>query len=126
MSTATTEYRMPVLHACDRVEFSKDTTWQHPVVGFIYQDRQRSADIAILRPGSVLIYHDCLYYDDPRVTERPELLDEKDRGVFRLAQSELNQRAVEQELVAQRELLEKLAVQIATVQKTDKKFRNDD
>ena len=106
------QYQIPFLQACDRVVVSQDNTWHRPMIGWIIEPRQCSADIVTIGRGRMRIYRDCFYEDDPRVITT-DLLDEEDRGVFKLAESELVIRSVKAELASQRAMLDQLAAQLA-------------
>jgi len=114
MSTVT-EFKMPTLHPMDRVMVSQDPTWASPIPGWITRVKSNGADIAVLALGRVMLFHDSMYFDDPRVKERPHLFDDGDRGVFRLAQSEEDQRAVMSELSSQRDMLDQLVADVAAM-----------
>ena len=109
----TDNFKMPVLHVMDRVLVSQNPTFADPVPGWIVKVKSNGADVVVVVHGRMLLFHDSMYYDDPRVEQRPQLFVDGDRGVFRLAQSELDQRAIVKELADQRELIDQLAAQVA-------------
>ncbi len=110
-----TPYNPPLLRKGDRVVISKDATWSQPVIGQVVKPGQRYTDVVAFIGQRLLMFNQCLYRDDPYVTERPHLLDDEDRAIFQLAPAEVAQREMEVELAEQRELLNQLAAQVATL-----------
>ena len=110
-------FKLPQLHAMDRVLVSQHPGAPDQIPGFVAKAKQRGADIIAFLQGRPMFYHDSVYCDDPRTQTHPQLFEDGDRGVFVLAQSELQQRATILELAAQRELIDQLAAQIAAAPK---------
>jgi len=97
MTKSNETFEMPALRINDRVEISRDTTWNHPIPGTVYEVKSRGADIVAQVGGRAHLFRDSMYRGDPNIEKKPHLFADGNRGVFCLAQSELDQR----ELIAQ-------------------------
>jgi len=97
MSTSNDTFQMPTLRINDRVEVSRDATWNHTIPGTVYAVKSRGADILAHVAGRSYMFRDSMYRGDPNIEKRPHLFTDGNRGVFCLAQAELDQR----ELIAQ-------------------------
>jgi len=83
----------PDIRAGDDIVFSTNpndvaSQWRY---GKVATPKNNSADIVLFSEGVVAFRHDCLHADDPRVSST-RLWAEPGRGVFKLAQSEIERR----------------------------------
>lgn len=106
------EFERPEVKSGDRVLFWKDPSFGRPAIGFVLQPTPLGADIGLLGGGRISAYCDCLYKGDPIIVTRPHLIEDADRGIFELAPAELELRAALKELAEQRDMLDRLAIQV--------------
>lgn len=98
-------YNPPEIHRHDRVIFSPAITefenQEKTHIGSIervYPDGV--CDIIVFFPGGNRGMECCRHFEDPYVKEHPDFIKEADTGVYRLADSEVQQRFMYDKLVA--------------------------
>jgi len=126
MSMPDIPFSLPPLRRGDRVIVARDPAFTHPVLGFVVEPKRRYADIQILVTGGTRLFRDCLYKDDPYIEQRPHLLEDADRGIFVLAESEVELRTVMAELGSQKAMLDQLAAQVGESQKRGRPRKVED
>ncbi len=96
---------MPTTFKCDfdytttyvgcPVEVSADPSFRDRTYGVVINPKNNGADIVVyLADGAQVMLYDCMHLGDSRITERPEIFAQGDRGVFCLTRSELALRKI--------------------------------
>lgn len=95
----------PEIHRNDRVTFSPaaggidNQEKTHPgIIDKVYPDGV--CDIIVLFPGGNRGMECCRHHDDPYVAEHPDFIKEIDTGIYKLADSEVQQRLIYAKLIA--------------------------
>ena len=84
------EFVVPHLDPADRILFWKEDNYvMAPAMGYVIEATQMGANVALLGGSKVIAFNDCLYRGDPKIKQKPWLLEDADRGIFELAPSEI-------------------------------------
>ncbi len=99
------------------VEVSSDPTENSPALGHVTHVGPGSVSIMCVSKSNITGRRACWHVDDPRCKASPEVFETGNRGVFRLAKSELRARATVARLEALEKAMEGMVGDIADVKR---------
>jgi hypothetical protein len=103
------EFTFPEVQRGCAVEVSSEPSRSDETLGIVINAKNSTVDVlAFHSNGAVSMRRNCWHVDDPRCVSLAQVFQDGDRGVFRLAASELRQREIMTRLDGLERVLESL------------------